>query len=258
MTATATVSQEEMVSFVLDLAASAGFGQVAESIGVSEDDLESMVAGASDWPGRAFRLFDQMNGVLSMFAAETAGNAEPGLVSTDTSAGDWRNTPQAQQADLAAAAAAAAGITHGENLAQRAKAELYRYLEVIARRQIDPLLSEEQLLALLAYRLELELLIIMYYKDTVPLPGMNWDAVRRIHEADERVGRLTMVRDSQRRAERFFSKVRRWMGRAEVSEELVLAVAREAAAMERPLETDDDIDLIIGRSEFGRILQTAR
>ena len=180
------------------------------------------------------------------------------VVSTDEGLEDWRETSQAKAADEVAAKAAADGLTHSESLANRARAELYRYLEVIARRQFDVNLDESQSLALLSYRLELELLIIMYYRETVPLPGMNWDAVRRMHEADERAGRLTMVRDNQRRAERFFTKVRRLMGRHDVGGELVRSVAREAASMENPLETDDDIDFIIGRSQFGRILQGAR
>ena len=45
MTVAVAVLQEEMVSFVLELASSAGFGQVAENLGVSEDDLEMMLAG---------------------------------------------------------------------------------------------------------------------------------------------------------------------------------------------------------------------
>ena len=253
-------SQEEMVSLVLDVAAFASLQQVAEGIGVAEDDLEAMLSGERRWPDGAQRVVEQMAGILSIRSDEGGAGAlasagGPASVTTDETLGDWRGTPQAKAADAKAANLAAEGISHGESLAQRAKGELYRYLEVIVRRQFDPRMTEEQALAMLAYRLELELLIIVYWRDTVPVPGRNWDDVRRIHEADERTGRLNRVRDHQRRAERFFTKLRRWSGRGGVSEELVRSIAREAAFMEHPLETDDDIDFIFGRSEFGRILQ---
>ena len=257
MTVAVAVLQEEMVSFVLELASTAGLGQVAENLGISEDDLELMLAGEAEWPQRALQVVEEANNVITLLVGDDRP-AELAAVSTDETLADWRDTSQAKAADEVAARVAAEGLTHGENLANRAKSELYRYLEVIARRQFDVNLDESQSLSLLSYRLELELLIIMYYKETVPLPGMNWDAVRRMHEADERAGRLTMVRDNQRRAERFFTKVRRLMGRHDFSEGLVHSVAREAASMENPLETDDDIDFIIGRSQFGRILQGAR
>ena len=260
MAVAVAVSQEEMVSLVLDVAAFASLQQVAEVLGVAEDDLEAMLSGQRAWPGGAYHIVGQMAEVLSMFSGDDADGAsavEQTPVTTDDSLADWRDTPQMKAADQMAASLAEEGISHGESLAQRAKGELYRYLEVIVRRQFDPILTEEQALSLLAYRLELELLIIVYWRDTVPVPGRNWDEVRRIHEADERTGRLNRVRDHQRRAERFFSKVRRWVGRNDVSEHLVRSIAREAALMENPLETDDDVDFIFGRSEFGRILQGA-
>ena len=257
MTVAVVVSQEEMVSFVLELASSSGLGQVAETLGICEDDLELMLVGDLGWPQRAFEVVAEVNNVISLFAGEDSV-VDPPAVSTDATLEDWRETAQAKAADQASVLAAAEGMTQSQSLVNRAKSELYRYLEVIARRQFDVNLDESQALTLLSYRLELELSIIMYYRDTVPLPGMNWDAVRRMHEADERAGRLTMVRDNQRRSERFFSKVRRLMGRHDVGEEMVRAVAREAASVENPLETDDDIDFIIGRTQFGRILQGAR
>ena len=87
------IPPEEMVSSVLELASTAGLGQVAESMGVSEDDLELMLAGEAEWSQRAFQVVGEVGDFLSLSNVELPPSGLP-LVYHDEELERFKATPQ--------------------------------------------------------------------------------------------------------------------------------------------------------------------
>ena len=93
------ISPEEMVCSVLELASTAGLRHVAESMGVSEDDVELMLAGEAEWPQRAFQVVGEMSDFLSLFNGELPPSDLP-LVSNDADLERFEVTPQVSHGAL--------------------------------------------------------------------------------------------------------------------------------------------------------------
>ena len=93
------ISPEQMVYSVLELASTAGLRHVAESMGVSEDDVELMLSGEVEWPQRAFQVVGEMSDFLSLSNGELPPSDLP-LVSNDADLERFEVTPQVSHGAL--------------------------------------------------------------------------------------------------------------------------------------------------------------
>ena len=101
-------------------------------------------------------------------------------------------------------------------------APAYRLLVGLSCLEAEPGLSEERALALLSCRLETELALIQYWRESVPEPGLNCDDRRLASEAAVRVERLAALRCRQRRGRVGW---RRLFGTRDTRTEIVRAAA---------------------------------
>ena len=284
VTAVADALAPDLLAKALALVESVGFECMVETLGCSEAELLMLLEGSSAGTPEVrsaledlFRMMDDAaaDAGLEVTAPVNSGHlpspvpvvaeagppamGDPvhalypgaGSVAPDPDSASWQSFPSVESA--AADARKRGGVSYGASRSERCKEELYRYLEVLVRRQYDVTLSEERRLAMYAYRLEIELTIIDYYKDTVPVSGLNWDEATRRAELDYRSGRLAMAWEHQKKAERFFSRVKRILGFSG-NLALVREVAREAALLEEPVDGDEAVKQILSRSNFGRML----
>lgn len=220
-----------------------GTAEISPEIGAGIDEFAGLLAGAVGVAPR---------GAAPAPAAVNGNDAAP-IVTVDLD-GDG-------VADLELA-----GVAVGPAARGWAESEEQRRVSLRAARamalsvQFRVGMEHRELVAALELCTRIELVLIMYFGETVPDPGMEWDGERRLREVEKRMARLRWVtREHTREFSGLKGMWKRMIGKGPVSgRDLYEQMTQEADVMldmmELSEERTDGLESLMRRSGLERLL----
>ena len=257
MTTGAETEQQEIASLLVGLSHRLGTDRVLKDLGVTPGQLRDMMLGDSPFPVELVDRIRRVQAVIQNSLADVGiSSSEPAAerlqatAPVDTEAVDDRLLPGAYQPRDPAG-------PNARNALDELKADLYRVRMMALRQRVGLALREDEKLANHLFVLQIELTLIVEFHESVPEPGMGWNAVMLDEEADKRFRRRDRL---QAELARYTTGVRgmfrRISGRKPLTlDELMQSLMRDAhvihqaGAVEKE-STEDALARLLGPTGF--------
>ena len=219
----------------------AGTVEISPEIGAGIEEFAGLLAGAVGVAPRGAAP-EAVNGsdAAPMVTVDLDGDGVADLelagVAVGPAARGWAESEEQRRVSLRAARAMALSVQFRVGMEHR---ELVAALELCTR---------------------IELVLIMYFGETVPDPGMEWDGERRLREVEKRMARLRWVtREHTREFSGLKGMWKRMIGKGPVSgRDLYVQMTQETDVMldmmELSEERTDGLESLMRRSGLERLL----
>ena len=237
MASSVDIDEAEIIQMLYGLLDRLGVDRVVRDLQVSPDDLADMLSGSAPVPPESLDRVRRVHEILGG-GVETAGGLIPEnerLGATAPIEEDHVSPELAPPVYEPRVPRSEDGLSGARQALEDLKADLFRVRMMAVRQQVGVGLRDDEKLASKLFVIQIELTLIVEFRETVPVPGLGWTALQFDEEAERRFRRRDRLQAALSKYNAGFrGLVRRLTGRRPQSvDEMMQAMLQEAEDIHR-------------------------